>query len=130
MKDSRILIAENHELMPLVASALANYQVIQATSVLDAMDLIAKGNIDLFVISLHFDDSRSLELFAYVRSIEKCRGTPIILLRTQLILLEELLRQTANTLKRTNLISEYLECDHTSEVPATLNACVENFLPS
>lgn len=56
---------------------------VEATSGLDAIERLAVGAADLIVLDLNMPDMHGLDVLGFVRSHQKYRGVPIIVLTTR-----------------------------------------------
>lgn len=81
MKPARILIAEDKRLMNKVKAALAGYEPLTTSSIHQAEGLVSKNNIDIYVIGIHSDDSRAMQLVKFIRLDCGDKKTPILVTR-------------------------------------------------
>jgi DNA-binding response OmpR family regulator len=81
MKRTKILIAQNPTAVDITAKALPDYDLVIVTDLLNTQYQIREKGIDIFVIGIHFDDSRAVDLISVIRKDDKYRKTPILILR-------------------------------------------------
>lgn len=117
--------------MDVLESALAGYDLYTATSLQQAQRLIWEDGIDIFVIGIHFDESRAMELVKLIREEPKHRKTPIIVVRFWPSDNAKILRQTIEVMKSVRAVSDYIEAD-SEERPFVerVREAVEKHLPS
>ncbi|MBA3857199.1 MAG: hypothetical protein C0507_09860 [Cyanobacteria bacterium PR.3.49] len=130
MSDARILIAQPVEAMAPTAMALKGYDLVPTTTLLQAKRMVIEDGIDIFVIGIHFDDSRSLEFVHEIRSCEKNAKTPIIMVRTMPSAIEHTLRKSVLAVKSLYDIAIYLECESEEKLEHELRVQVEKLLHS
>jgi response regulator RpfG family c-di-GMP phosphodiesterase len=109
MRKAKLLLAMNRPYLPLVEAALADYQILSATTLSQAEQLIIEDGIDMCLISVHFDDSRSVDLIRLIRESKHHKHTPICVLRLLPTQNAAYLKQTMTTIQLTQEIGEYLE---------------------
>jgi two-component system chemotaxis response regulator CheY len=63
--------------------ALSNVQCTEASSGLEAIERLALAPVDLIVLDLNMPDMHGLEVLQFVRSHERYRGIPVIILTTR-----------------------------------------------
>jgi hypothetical protein len=97
--------------MQQAKSALAEYEIYDATTLEQAERLVVEDGISLFVVGIHFDDSRAGELIKFIRKDAKHKTTPILVLRTAASQVADYLRSTMDVMKSVQTISEYLELE-------------------
>jgi CheY-like chemotaxis protein len=130
MSIARILIAEDQKALPYVTQALAGYDLLIATSLKNAEQMTLEDGIDLFVLGIHFDDSRATELANTIRRSAAHAKTPIILVRILPSTIAKFIRSSTNGLIATGLITDFLEFQKTDEISSKLKQSVEAHLPA
>jgi DNA-binding NarL/FixJ family response regulator len=130
MKPAKILLAQEESLLPMMVIALEGYEVVSASTSKRAFQLMADDGIDLFVISVHFDDSRALEFVSAIRECKKHLRTPIVIVRSTPSLIADLLRITILALVKVKAISQYVEVSEGESAPERLRAAVDQSLPA
>lgn len=110
-KQTRILIAQEKNCIDVLLDALAGYELITATHLQEAERLLIENGIDMFVIGIHFDDSRAMELVKFIRDDEKHKKTPIVMVRFWPSEHAQILRQTIEVMKTVRAVSAYIEAD-------------------
>jgi response regulator RpfG family c-di-GMP phosphodiesterase len=109
---ARILLAASKISLPPICAALHGHELLQTTTSQQAEKLITEDGIELFVIGIHFDDSRAMELVKQIRTDKKHEHTPIIMIRITPSEIVAFLRQTMDTMKSLKVIDDYLEVDN------------------
>ena len=107
MKPARILIAEDSKALKTVVSALYGYDQIIVSTVKEAQRSILEDGIDLFIMGIHFDDSRATELASLVRESPKHATTPVLLVRVLRSSIAKFIRSTSNALKISGSITDF-----------------------
>jgi two-component system chemotaxis response regulator CheY len=84
----RILIVEDSETMrSLLAAALeeleAPVKVTEAASGFEALRLLPRQDFDLVVTDINMPDINGLELLSFVRSNERFRSIPVVIVSTE-----------------------------------------------
>ena len=84
----RILIVEDSETMrSLLTSSLEELDVpvkiTEAASGFDALRLLPREDFDLVVTDINMPDINGLELVSFVRSNERFRSTPVVIVSTE-----------------------------------------------
>ena len=64
-------------------SELQDRQFVEAASGLEAIERLAMGSVDLIVLDLNMPDIHGLEVLAFVRSHDKYRDVPVLVLTTR-----------------------------------------------
>lgn len=106
----RILIAEEQNVIHEAAKILGEkYELVLATKLKEAKRLCIETGIDLFVIGIHFDDSRAMELVKLIRLGEMHAKAPVIIVRMSPTDHDRLLRQTIDHMIRVGAVSDYIE---------------------
>jgi two-component system chemotaxis response regulator CheY len=59
------------------------WQFIEAASGLEAIERLAMGSVELIVLDLNMPDIHGLEVLAFVRSHDKYREVPVLVLTTR-----------------------------------------------
>jgi len=130
MSIARILIAEDQKALPYVTQALAGYELLIASSMKEAEQMTLADGIDLFVLGIHFEESRATELASTIRRSPKHEKTPIVLVRILPSTIEKFIRSSTNGLKASGIITDFLEFQKTDEISSKLKKCVEALLPA
>lgn len=66
-----------------LASAAAAIEVVEAESGFEALRLLPRGPWDLVITDVNMPDINGLELLSFIRSNERHRTTPVLLMSTQ-----------------------------------------------
>lgn len=111
MKTARILIAHEPQGMDLITTSLQGYDLVPVTTIEDARYHINQGGIDLFLIGIHFDDSRAVEMITGLHQNPKYQTTPVVVVRLLSSQLVDFLRSTTGALIKLGTISQYLEIE-------------------
>ncbi|MDR3617460.1 MAG: hypothetical protein P4L53_28145 [Candidatus Obscuribacterales bacterium] len=111
MNTTRILVAHEPERSEVITSALQGYNVVLVTSIDAARYQVMEDGFKLFVIGIHFDDSRAVELVTELRKDGKHKYTPVILVRLLSSPLADFLRNTTELLCKIGTVTKYLELD-------------------
>jgi DNA-binding response OmpR family regulator len=106
---ARILIAVSKLALPEGSAALAAHELLEITTLRQSETLIAQDVIDMFVIGVHFDDSRSVELVKLIRQSSKYKTTPILMLRVTPSEMAHFIKQTMDAMKHLWSITDYVE---------------------
>lgn len=130
MSSARILIAEDNKVLPYIRHALVGYELLVATSLKEADRFVAESAIDLFILGVHFDDSRGTELASNIRRSAAHAQTPIILLRCLPSTIAKFIRSSTNALKASGTITEFLELENVEQISDELRKAVESHLPA
>jgi len=110
--------------LPWIRISLSGYQFIEARSLHHAEKLVVAENFDLFLLDVHFDDSKATELVNIIRRNEAYAETPIVIVR---IAPSEFLRQVRETmvlLRRLERINGYLEVFDDESSQTKLRNCI------
>ena len=93
MNKKRVLLLEDaRDYQVLVASALSSdCELCVVDSVESAMDAIQKEDYDLYILDVVLPDSSGLEVCSYIKSQDKLKSSPVILLTGQSTIDEKLL---------------------------------------
>ncbi len=105
----RVLLAHDPEKIGFLVEALRGMEVMQAGTAQEAERLIVEDGIDLFILGIHFDDSRALQVITTIRLNEKHKKTPILVVRLSPSEHTEMLRMTLDTLIKLNVITDFIE---------------------
>jgi hypothetical protein len=127
MKKKCIFVAHELEGLELITAALADYDLIVVQDASAAEARIGDA-IDLYLIGIHFDDSRAVELVGSIRQVEKQSTVPIVMIRMLPSKVVDILRITATTLIRAGAISHYLELENDGEAEAKIRKAVSEAL--
>lgn len=115
-KDARILVAQEKSCIDIFVSALSsNYEIMPAVTLEEAERLSIEDGIDLFVIGIHFDDSRAIELCRFIRNDRKHSQTPVILVRYQPSDSALFLRQSIEVIAKVIGVKSYIEADYSPD---------------
>jgi hypothetical protein len=124
MSVARVLAAATPKVLPYLCQALSDYDVLATTSLNQAITLVRDERIDIFVIAVHFDDSRSIDLVNAINGVPGHSGTPLIVFRTLSSQYTDMLRQTLSALKSVGKITDYYEFESDSEAWQKLRTAV------
>jgi PleD family two-component response regulator len=126
---ARILIAEAMAEMPKISSALSAHELLETTTLQQAVRLVIEDGIELFVIGVHFDDSRAVELVKLIRADKNHQDTPVLMVRLAPSKMADFIRQTLETMKAMQVISDYLELENDAFADSKLRDAVSACLP-
>ena len=129
MKKGRILIAHDANHLGVVTKALEGYDLVVVSDVMGAQYQIMEDGIDLVIIGIHFDESRAIELVNIIRSDDKHKKTPIVLIRLSPTGLSESINVTTAALIKIGTVSEYLELESDPEAALKIKDVVGSLLP-
>ena len=123
----RILIAEDPIAMPYLREALETHVLIECVNTQDALKSMSEHDIDFFVVGIHFDESRGVDLVPLIRNEDRYKETPILVLRLLKTQFGPFLKENMGVLKTLWPNLEYIEFD---EAPAesTLKSELQKFL--
>ncbi len=127
---ARILVAATERALPQIRAALLGHEVLETATIRQAQRLIVEDGIELFLIGIHFDDSRAIELVNYIRLDQRHRKTPIAITRLTPTDMANFIRQIMDGLKRRQTISEYLELEGDPLAAAKIKDAVTMLLSS
>ncbi|MDR3617356.1 MAG: hypothetical protein P4L53_27615 [Candidatus Obscuribacterales bacterium] len=130
MSVAKILIAEDPRALPYVTQALAGYDLRIASSLKEAERMTLADGIDLFVLGIHFEDSRATEFANIIRRSEAHAKTPIILVRILPSTIEKFIRSSTNGLKASGIITDFLEFQNNDEIAPGLKKLAEAYVPA
>lgn len=131
MERARILVAEGAYNLPTVTSALAGFEVLTVGTMLEAKRLILENGIDVFIIGIHFSESRALELIQIIRTDEKHKLTPILVIRMLGSDYPAILKQSMNAMRALRVVTDYLELEgnNFSKIKEQIRECVDRNIP-
>ncbi len=122
------MIAQNSNSMEATVHALIGYELILVTNLQTAKQHVLE-DLDLFVIGIHFDESRAIDLVTSIRHKGKHKMTPIILIRFMPTTLGDSLKSIASALIKVGNINEYLELEDDPDADRKLRHHVTALLP-
>lgn len=105
----RVLLAHDPEKVDFLIDALSGLEVIHATTQAEAERLIIEDGINLFILGIHFDDSRALQVITNIRLDKNHKDTPILVVRLSPSEHSDMLRMTLDTLIKLNIVTEFIE---------------------
>lgn len=108
----RILLAHDPQKIGFLLDSLKGFELVPAATVKEAERLITENGINLFIIGIHFDDSRALQLITDIRLDEKHKTTPIVVVRLSQSEHTEMLRMTMDTLIKLHIVDEFIEIEN------------------
>jgi response regulator RpfG family c-di-GMP phosphodiesterase len=126
---ARVLVAHDSKALSLTSYALYGYRLLKATNKHEAEALVINDSIDLFVVSIHFDDSRAVELISFIRKHEKHDLRPIVVIRFMPAANTEVLRDTVNGLIKVGSVRSYLELEKDPDIIKKIRNEIEFCLP-
>jgi DNA-binding NtrC family response regulator len=109
MKKTRILVAHELNRSEVIISALMGYELVLVSDITAAEYQVMEDGIDMFIVGIHFDDSRAIELVNFIRLNKKHKTTPVIMVRLLSSAIADFLRSTTETFIKIGSISHYLE---------------------
>lgn len=121
----RILIAQEARSLGMVADALRGYELLTATTLQEAERLLLEDGIDLFVVGIHFDDSRGVELIKVIRKDSRHAKNPIVVARLIPSDHAQILRQTMDVMCAMQVVNAYIEEDGQPGVEHRLREAVD-----
>lgn len=123
MSRLRILIAEEQKVIEETSKIFGDdYELVLATRLKEAKRLCVEDGIDLFIIGIHFDDSRALELVKFIGLGEKHSKAPVIIVRKSPSNHDRLLRQTIDHMIKVGAVRQYIEAPEDNN-----ENCVDEF---
>lgn len=128
MRQPKLLLANRAELILVIKEALSKYELLETTTLRQAERLVIEDGIDCFVIGIHFDDSRALDLVKFIRSTASHKSTPIIVTRILPSLNAQMLKDNVTIWHSIYRISDYLELESDSEAGEKVRAAVAKCL--
>ena len=123
-----ILVAQEASGHELIRSALLGLNLLTVTDTRDAVQHIEESDIDLFVIGIHFDESRAIELIDTIRTNRKHADSPIVVIRLLPTPFVESLRSAAAVLIKTGSIDAYVELEGKGNAAELLRDAVDEQL--
>jgi two-component system chemotaxis response regulator CheY len=106
----KILIVDDSPTMRrMVASALQGLAAVifeEASNGLEAVEILARGGVDLMILDLNMPDMHGLDVLRFVRSHRLYKSTPIIVLTTKY---DSESRQSAVTAGATDYLTKPFE---------------------
>jgi hypothetical protein len=109
MSKAKLLLAMNLPYLSMVENALSDYALLTATTFRQAERLLIEDGIAMCVISVHFDDSRAVDLIRFIRDSKHHKHTPICVLRLLSTQNADFLRETMTSIQKLLEVGEYLE---------------------
>lgn len=103
------MVAHDPARLEVITKALEGHELVLVNDLQAAQYQILEDEIDLFVVGIHFDDSRSIELIDLIQKDQKHTNTPVILIRLLHTPLADFLRTTVATLIKLGTVTQYLE---------------------
>lgn len=123
------MIAQDAQALGMTQDALRGYDLVVVTEIRAAQRLVMEDGIDLFVIGIHFDDSRAVELVRFIRSDQRHKTTPIVFVRLLPTTLRDILGTTVLALIKMGTISQYLELENDPDFAVKIRDYVSSLLP-
>lgn len=114
------MLAHEPTQIEFLLESLAGYEVLHAATTKEAERLIIENGIDLFILGIHFDDSRAMQMIATIRLDEKHKAAPIFVVRLSSSEHAQMLKETMETLVKLSVITEFLEIERLSKNQTTL----------
>jgi hypothetical protein len=78
-----LLIAESPDMLPKLKSALVPHAVHAVHGGAQAKLALSSGAFDMVILGAHIDQGGMLEVLRFTASLERCRTTPIVCVRTR-----------------------------------------------
>jgi hypothetical protein len=129
MNNARILIAQTPETAPITQFALVGYELVTVYDLKAAKYQVMENGIDLFVVGIHFDESRATDLIAFIREDEKHKRTPVLVVRLLASTQAYVLTIKMNALIRIEAVQQYLEIAGSPNASKKIRAAVDALLP-
>jgi hypothetical protein len=123
-----ILIAEDPIAMPYLREALEPHALIECVDTQDALKKMSDQDIDFFVVGIHFDESRGVDLVTLIRNEDRYKETPILVVRLLKTHLGPFLKENMGVLKTLWPNIGYMEFDEAA-TDSTLKRELQKFLP-
>ncbi|HEY9777898.1 MAG TPA: hypothetical protein V6C81_29320 [Planktothrix sp.] len=123
-----VLLADEPRYAKRLKEALAQYNLIEATSVENAEQLMTDHKVDLVIVGAHFDDSRSVQLINAVRKDTRHKESPILAVRMAPSDNPKILLDTFSTMIKLRLLSAYLEINDFAKEGQEVRSVVKNLL--
>jgi DNA-binding response OmpR family regulator len=124
MNQERILLALEPAAFPEMRRALAAYELLEAANLTQAQNYLLDPRIDMFVVGIHFDDSRAMELIRIIRSNKRLKSVPVLVIRTLPSEQAKLLRDALGMMKVVMAISDYMELEGDAQAAAKVAEAV------
>jgi hypothetical protein len=128
VQPARILVAHDHGGLSIIEKALHGCDLVVVTDMKKVEFLTTEDGIDCFVIGIHFDYSRAVELVTTIRRSEKHKTTPVILIRCSPSPNAQMLRSTVDLLIDHGTVRQYLELDDDPDAVEKIRAAVDECL--
>jgi CheY-like chemotaxis protein len=128
MKNIRVMIAQDAKALGATRDALEDYQLVVVTDMQAAQHEVIEDGIDLFVIGLHFDESRAIELVSFIRNDPGHKKTPIIFVRLLPTTMKDILKSTVMALIKAGTINQYLELEGDPDYVTKIKAAVASLM--
>lgn len=125
---TRVLVAQDKNALAPVVNALQGYELVVATSFVQAEKVVRSENISLFVIGVHFDESRCMDLIHLIRKDPNHKITPIIVIRLLPSSNADLLRSTLSVMKIVHGVTDYIESVDASDTELRIRKAVDDGL--
>lgn len=129
MSPPLILFAADKFILQAVKPAFTAYKVEVASQIPQVLQIIKNQHVDLFLIDVHFDDSKALDLIEIIRTSPTYTNTPVLLFRLLPSVHADLLRYTVLQLIVVYKITLYLELEESEDAASELRTAVQNYLP-
>jgi CheY-like chemotaxis protein len=129
---ARILIAAPMAGQNFLVPCLMGYEISTAETFTQAIRLLSDEAFDLVVCSIHFDDSRAVNLLQEIRKDPNRSKTPFIVSRTMPSEHRQLLRLAVETIEKAFGAIPYIELDSYKGSPdpvAAMRVAIEKHLP-
>lgn len=126
MPPVKILIAQSPRALAKTERSFTGYEIFTAFDLKAADYWMQRHELDAFIIGVHFDDSRGVELASLIRANAKHKDRPIVIVRLLASENAQLFRTTLDALVQTGIINQYLEFEETeAEIPEKIRAAVD-----
>jgi response regulator RpfG family c-di-GMP phosphodiesterase len=129
MKKARIMIAQDAKALGKTKDALDAYELVVVTDLMQARYQLIEDGIDVFVIGIHFDESRAIDLVNFIRNDKKHERTPIIFVRLLPTTMKDILKTTVVALIKIGTISDYLELEGDPDFASKIKQSVSSLVP-
>jgi hypothetical protein len=127
---TRIVLAATELALPLLRAALTEHELLEAKTMQQAERFVLEDSIELFVIGVHFDDSRVMDLVTLIRLRPEHKKTPILVIRVTPSTMASFISQTMDAMKILQVISDYLELEGDPLAELKIKNTVVEYLPS
>ena len=129
MPTVKILIAQSPQALAKTEKAFSGYDILTAFDIKAADYWIQRHQIDAFIIGVHFDESRGVELASLIRTSAKQQNKPIIMVRLLASENSHMFRTTFGALIETDIINAYLDFDEDDDsAPDKIRQCLDEQL--